>query len=154
MKTMSQCGVEIVIGKLLTDEVFRRRFEQCGREWLTSIGEHGIHLDDMEIAALTEAGARIWRQMASRIDRRLQRHDAGTGTPATTLTAREHHVLRGVFEGLTNKQIAAEVGVTEPAVKSTIQQLFRKTHVRTRALLVRVAIQGTGPTVSSQRGRP
>jgi len=60
----------------------------------------------------------------------------------SALTARQRRVLRGVFEGLTNKQIAAAVGVTEPAIKATLQQLFRKTRVRTRAQLVRVAVQG------------
>jgi DNA-binding NarL/FixJ family response regulator len=149
---MSHWGVEIVIGRLLTDDAFRHRFEQCGREWLTSIGEHGIDLDDAEIAALTEADSRIWRQMASRIDRRLHRHGSGADALAT-LTAREQRVLRGVFEGLTNKQIAADVGSTEPAVKATMQQLFRKARVRTRAQLVRMAVQGSGLTISAEQGR-
>jgi len=57
------------------------------------------------------------------------------------LTEREQQVLRGIFEGLTNKEIAAQIGVSEGAVKATLQQLFQKTGVRTRSQLVRIAIE-------------
>jgi DNA-binding NarL/FixJ family response regulator len=59
------------------------------------------------------------------------------------LTERERHVLRGIFEGLTNKQIATDIGVSEGAVKATLQHLFRKTQVRTRAQLVRIVVEGS-----------
>jgi len=57
------------------------------------------------------------------------------------LTKREQQVLRGVFEGLSNKEIAAQLTVTESAVKATMQQLFQKTRVRTRSQLVRIALE-------------
>src|SRR5215472_418575 len=57
------------------------------------------------------------------------------------LTEREQRVLRGIFEGLTNKEIAAQLGVTEGAVKATLQQLFQKGRVRTRSQLVRIALE-------------
>ena len=60
-----------------------------------------------------------------------------------TLTEREDQVLRGVFEGLTNKEIAGNTGVSEPAVKATLQQLFHKTGVRTRSQLVRIVLEGS-----------
>jgi DNA-binding NarL/FixJ family response regulator len=57
------------------------------------------------------------------------------------LTAREQQVLRSVFEGLTNKEIAYNIGVSQSSVKATMQQLFEKTGVRTRSQLVRIAIE-------------
>jgi len=57
------------------------------------------------------------------------------------LTEREQDVLQGIFEGLTNKEIGARLGVTESAVKATLQQLFQKTGVRTRSQLVRIALE-------------
>ena len=45
--------------------------------------------------------------------------------------------------GLSNKQIAAGAGVSESAVKATLQQLFRKARVRTRAQLVRITVEGS-----------
>lgn len=62
------------------------------------------------------------------------------------LTEREEQVLQAVFEGLTNKETAARLGVTEGAVKATLQHLFQKTGVRTRSQLVRVAIEGSRRT--------
>ena len=59
-----------------------------------------------------------------------------------TLTEREDQVLRGVFEGLGNKEIATRIGVSESSVKATLQQLFEKTGVRTRSQLVRIALEG------------
>ena len=59
----------------------------------------------------------------------------------TQLTDRERDVLRGVFEGLSNKEIAARLSISEASVKSALQQLFVKTGVRTRSQLVRVALE-------------
>jgi DNA-binding NarL/FixJ family response regulator len=57
------------------------------------------------------------------------------------LTERESAVLKGVFEGLSNKEIGALLGISEASVKSALQQLFVKTGVRTRSQLVRVALE-------------
>jgi two-component system nitrate/nitrite response regulator NarL len=57
------------------------------------------------------------------------------------LTERERQVLSFVFEGLSNKQIADRLQVSEAAIKASLQQLFAKTGVRTRSQLVRVALE-------------
>ncbi len=61
------------------------------------------------------------------------------------LTEHEEMVLHGVLEGSTNRKIAEELGGSEGSVKAAIQQLFRKTGVRTRSQLVRVALEGRIP---------
>lgn len=146
---MSQWGVQLVIGKLMTDEDFRARFEWGAHECLARLSEQGIDLDDLELAAFLETNAQLWSQLARQIGRRF-RSTAGPRPPKnaahtvhSSLTHRERHVLRGVFEGLTNKQIATDVGVSEGAVKATLQHLFRKTQVRTRAQLVRFVVEGS-----------
>jgi DNA-binding NarL/FixJ family response regulator len=58
-----------------------------------------------------------------------------------TLTQREQAVLKGVFEGLTNKEIGARLSISESSVKAALQQLFEKTGVRTRSQLVRIALE-------------
>ena len=50
-------------------------------------------------------------------------------------------MLRGVFDGLANKEIAARLTVSESSVKAVLQQLFHKTGVRTRSQLVRIALE-------------
>jgi len=57
------------------------------------------------------------------------------------LNNREVEVLRLLVQGLANKEIAAQMDVSESTVKNTLQQLFAKTNVRTRAQLVRVALE-------------
>jgi two-component system nitrate/nitrite response regulator NarL len=57
------------------------------------------------------------------------------------LTERERSVLRHILEGLTNKEIAGRLGISESSVKASIQQLFDKSGVRTRSQLVRIAIE-------------
>jgi DNA-binding NarL/FixJ family response regulator len=56
-------------------------------------------------------------------------------------TEREKFVLRGILEGLANKEIAVRLDSTESAVKGVLQQLFQKTGVRTRSQLVRLALE-------------
>jgi two-component system, NarL family, nitrate/nitrite response regulator NarL len=76
----------------------------------------------------------------------LQAALAGPGglrgeTSAEDLTDRQRQVLRLVFEGLANKEIAQRLGVSESSVKATLQQLFSKMAVHTRSQLVRVVLE-------------
>jgi PAS domain S-box-containing protein len=57
------------------------------------------------------------------------------------LSEREKGVLRFVVQGLTNKEVATRMNVSESVVKNTMQQLFAKAGVRTRSQLVRVALE-------------
>ncbi len=57
------------------------------------------------------------------------------------LTPRQSDVMRGILDGLTNKEIALKVHSSESSVKAVIQELFHKAGVRTRSQLVRIAIE-------------
>ena len=111
------------------------------------LGASGIFLKHNSPAALTKAihlvaGGEVWldRHIVQLMAERIPPTESeGFGTP---LTAREEQVLQGVLEGSTNRRIADDLGVSEGAVKAAIQQLFRKTGVRTRSQLVRVALEG------------
>jgi len=54
---------------------------------------------------------------------------------------RQRKVLRYVLEGLSNKEIAGRLQISESYVKTILQHLFEKTGVRTRGQLVRVALE-------------
>jgi DNA-binding NarL/FixJ family response regulator len=60
------------------------------------------------------------------------------------LSEREREVLKGVFAGLSNKEIGVQLNISGASVKSALQQLFVKTGVRTRSQLVRVALEEYG----------
>ena len=62
-------------------------------------------------------------------------------TQIKPLTARQSEVMRGILDGLTNKEIASKLNTSESSVKAVIQELFHKAGVRTRSQLVRIAIE-------------
>jgi len=69
-------------------------------------------------------------------------HPPTNGKPAMKkLSAREREVLKLVFEGLANKEIAGRLDISEAAVKWTLQRLFGKTGARSRSQLIRVAMR-------------
>ena len=57
------------------------------------------------------------------------------------LTERDRTVLRLILQGLTNREIAANLELSEGAVKASLRQIFQKLSVRTRAQLVKVALE-------------
>src|SRR5262249_22982406 len=67
--------------------------------------------------------------------------ETGTSQDNEELSSRERAVWNGVVEGLTNKEIASRVHISEALVKVTLQQLFDKHGVRTRSQLVRIALE-------------
>lgn len=71
---------------------------------------------------------------------------APVSTPSREeLSARDQDVWDGVVEGLTNKEIASRVHISEALVKVTLQQLFDKFNVRSRSQLVRIALEQRSP---------
>jgi RNA polymerase sigma factor (sigma-70 family) len=75
-------------------------------------------------------------------DRTRRREDAELASlrkRLESLTPREREVLPLVVSGLPNKQIAAEIGTSEPTVKVHRSQLMRKMGANSLAELVRLA---------------
>jgi DNA-binding NarL/FixJ family response regulator len=107
------------------------------------LGISGIFLKHSSPATLIQAirqvaGGGVWVDQKA-IPPPAER--AGAAGADGLLTPRERQVLRSVFEGLTNKEIAFQLGVSLSSVKASLQQLFQKTGVRTRSQLVRIAIE-------------
>jgi DNA-binding NarL/FixJ family response regulator len=56
------------------------------------------------------------------------------------LTGREREVLQGIARGRTNKEIAAELGISHRTVETHRESLMRKLQIRTVAELTRLAL--------------
>jgi two-component system nitrate/nitrite response regulator NarL len=56
--------------------------------------------------------------------------------PFAELSPREHQVIRLVCDGLSNKAIAAKLGVTEGTVKGHLHSIFEQLGVRSRVELM------------------
>ena len=70
---MAQRIVEMVIGRLITDEEFRARFSSDPEATLLAIRDLGFELSRTEIAALVNTNRSIWQDAAEVLDPRLQK---------------------------------------------------------------------------------
>jgi hypothetical protein len=70
---MTQRGVEVVLGRLATDEEVRRRFRESPLQALRELRSNGIELSSVEIAALESLDPGRLRRFAHALDPRLQR---------------------------------------------------------------------------------
>ena len=69
---MSQRTVQLVVGKILTDEEFRSDFLEQPIETLRSLQDIGFELTRVEVDALVGTDRRFWAVGAEWIDARLQ----------------------------------------------------------------------------------
>jgi len=66
---------------------------------------------------------------------RLRRSPGGTISPTlpAALTAQEQQILQGIAAGKTNKQIAAELFLSDKTIKTRVSRLLAKLHLQRRA---------------------
>jgi DNA-binding NarL/FixJ family response regulator len=64
-----------------------------------------------------------------------------TRKPSPKLTDRDRALLRYILEGFSNREIGEQLDISEGAVKASLRQLFEKVNVRTRAQLVKTALE-------------
>jgi DNA-binding NarL/FixJ family response regulator len=113
-------------------------------------GAHGYLLKDTAATELRGAVRAVYQgesyfspPIASRLSA-VVRGDPAETTPAgllTQLTGRERQVLIGVTRGLTNKEIAAELGISHRTVETHRESLMRKLRLRSVAELTRFALE-------------
>jgi hypothetical protein len=70
---LAQRIIEWLIGRLITDEQFRREFVGNPEHTLLALCDRGLELSRIEIAALINTNTAIWEQTADQIDPRLQK---------------------------------------------------------------------------------
>ncbi len=128
-------GRVLVVTAWVSDTEARRLMRQ---------GVNGIFLKQGELSEL----ATVIRTVAaggSWFDRQFAAigEDPGASPQAAppAFNDRQRKVLRFVLEGLSNKEIAWRLQISESYVKAILQSLFQKTGVRTRGQLVRVAVE-------------
>jgi two-component system, NarL family, nitrate/nitrite response regulator NarL len=90
------------------------------------------------IQRVAEGGAYLEESYLPSLFRSL---DRTKGNQQPQLLNREKEILRFIFQGLTNKEISLRLASSEGAVKSALRQMFEKLGVRTRAQLVKIALE-------------
>lgn len=66
-------NIEILIGRLITDEEFRRAFRHDPRSTLANAAAWGLELTSSEANALLDTDPHLWDRVASEVDARLQK---------------------------------------------------------------------------------
>jgi DNA-binding NarL/FixJ family response regulator len=118
-------------------------------------GAHGYLLKDTAGTELRDAIRAVCRgesYFSPPVARRLSaavRGEQNNHHALDQLTSREREVLLGIVRGRTNKQIAADLGISHRTVETHRESLMRKLEIRTVAELTRFAIEaGVLPTGS------
>ena len=114
-------------------------------------GAHGYLLKDTAatelrgaVRAVAQGESYFSPPIASRLSAVVRGDLAVEASPAgllAQLTGREREVLIGVTRGLTNKEIAAELGISHRTVETHRESLMRKLRLRSVAELTRFALE-------------
>lgn len=85
---MSHRSVEVVVGRILTDEDVLGRFVREPERTLRQLVEQGLELSEVEIAGLAASAGCSWHALARTIDGRILRASFRPPAPATTRSRR------------------------------------------------------------------
>lgn len=116
-------------------------------------GAQGYLLKNLEpddlfgmLAGVVRGEAAITRVMAAKIlnefavlSRRVE--PVPTASPVSNLSAREREVLDLVVKGATNKEIAAQLCITENTVKNHLRNILEKLHLENRVQAAAFAVR-------------
>lgn len=111
-------------------------------------GAHGYLLKDTAAAELRTAIRAVCRgesyfspPVATRLTAAVRGESGNANAGMDQLTSREREVWLGIARGRTNKEIAAELGISHRTVETHRESLMRKLQIRTVAELTRLAIE-------------
>jgi hypothetical protein len=71
--SLAQRMIEMLIGRLITDEQFRSEFLNDPEKTLLALRDMGMDLNKTEIAALVNTDPALWARTGEAIDPRLQK---------------------------------------------------------------------------------
>ena len=123
----------LVVTAWISDTEARRLIRQ---------GVRGVFLKESSLDHLLEAIHTVSRGEVW-FDRKYRNLEAESAADDSgrELNDRQRKVLRFILEGLSNKEIAWRLQISESYVKAILQSLFDRTGVRTRGQLVRIALE-------------
>jgi DNA-binding NarL/FixJ family response regulator len=133
--------------------VIAKQVDATGSALVLKHGAYGIFLSSDSSSRLMQAirlvaGGEAWvdQKIIQLLAERYPHYEARW---RGNFTDREKTVLQGIVDGLSNRRIGDQIGVSESTIKAVLQQLFSKAGVRTRSQLVRIALES--PSLASQQ---
>ncbi|MFQ5554295.1 MAG: response regulator [Acidimicrobiia bacterium] len=109
-------------------------------------GAHGYLLKNADrdemikaIRTVGEGGSFLQGELTATLLKRLAEGPDGTSLP--DLTEQERRILALIADGLGNREIADDLGITEPGAKAALQRIFKRLRVKGRSEAVAVALR-------------
>jgi DNA-binding NarL/FixJ family response regulator len=130
LRQMKSTARAIILTSFETDENIYRAFQEGAQGYLL---KDTSQTQMLEAIAAVHAGRRyIPREIATRLAERMMR---------SSLTARESDILEMLAKGLTNKQIASALTISDNTVRNHVNSIMEKLEVSDRTEAVTVGLQ-------------
>jgi len=113
-------------------------------------GAAGYVLKDLDpsmlqdsLVTVAQGGSLLDPKMTTQVLERLRRGQGAhpADDPFSTLTPQEDRILTMIGDGLTNREIAERLSLTEKTVKNYVSQIYSKLHVERRPQAARLATE-------------
>jgi RNA polymerase sigma factor (sigma-70 family) len=139
-------------------------FEEEGMTRALQHGAHGCLLKtarptELLKAIRTTTSGELWapRKLLTRLLEHLRQRMEELQRPLSAmweaLSDREQEVVIWAVQGLTNKEIATQLGISAKTVKTHLQNVFRKLEVSRRGQLLRISLSAPPAPPASPHGR-
>lgn len=93
------------------------------------------------LKAIMNDDSQIDEWLAAQLLQEFTEHASSDNERDANLSAREYEILTWVAEGLTNREIARQLDISEYTVKNHLKNLFQKLHINNRVQLARYAYE-------------
>ena len=99
------------------------------------------HRDLIKAIRATYAGEvwaerKVLSEVLESLRQKMQEKNPPLSDMQETLTDREHEIVKWVIQGMTNKEIAARLGISDKTVKTHLSNIFNKLKISRRLQLV------------------
>ncbi len=128
----------LILSGFIEDEYITEAFHHGAKGYVVKVTTH----QNLVKAIRTTHAGELWAErkvLSQVVDSLLQRME-GLNSPQSalreTLTEREQEVVKWVIQGMMNKEIATQLGISEKTVKAHLSNIFSKLKVSRRLQLL------------------
>jgi RNA polymerase sigma factor (sigma-70 family) len=132
----------LVLSGVLEDAFIAEALQQGAMGYLLKTATHA----DLVKAIRTTHAGELWaqRKVLTQVLEHMRQQIKELQGPLLelqeTLTDREREIVKWVMQGMMNKEIATQLGISEKTVKAHLRNIFRKLKVSRRAQLLRASL--------------
>ena len=147
IRTRSPRTNVLILSGVLEDTYIAEALQQGAMGYLLKTATHA----DLVKAIRTTHAGELWAQrrvLTQVLEHMRQQIRELQGPPLElqeTLSDREREIVKWVMQGMLNKEIATQLGISEKTVKAHLRNIFRKLKVSRRAQLLRASLTVASP---------